>query len=91
MESKGPTLRPILKFLWRGSVLTNFSNKWEQKHRTPDTYHYVSNDYAILKKFIKLAENTKKLRQKRLFFSKESVENADFYKPALNKIMTTYE
>ena len=43
------------------------SNKWEQKHRAPDTYYCVNNDYAMLKKVCKTyiefnteqAENTK--------------------------------
>ena len=28
---------------------------------------------------------------KKISFSNKSIENADFYKPALNKIMTTHE
>ena len=31
--------------------LISVSNKWEQKHRAPDTYYYVNNDYARLKSF----------------------------------------
>ena len=52
-----------------------------------------------VKKFIKLTSNSTQNKQKTQkaqkdkmnCFPKESVENADFYKHALNKIMTTYE
>ena len=39
-------LRAVIKYLWCGSVLTNFSNKSEQKHWAPDTYH-TKNGFAI--------------------------------------------
>ena len=37
------------------------------------------------------AENIKSAERRKTKFLKESVENADFYKPVLNKIMTTHE
>ena len=37
------------------------------------------------------AENTKCAERQKTSFPKESVGSADLYKPALNKIMTTYE
>ena len=47
------------------------------------------------KAYIKLdteeAKTQKAQKNKKTSFPKESVENADFYKPALNKIMTTHE
>ena len=66
--------------------------------RVLDTY-YVNNDYANVKKFMKLASNstlnrlkTQKAQiDKKTSFPKKSVENANFYKLVLNKIMTTYE
>ena len=67
------------------------------KNRVPDTYYYVNNDYAIVIKLTlkfdkEQAEKTISSRkQKTTSFPKESVENADFHKLALNKIMTTRE
>ena len=66
--------------------------------RVLDTY-YVNNDYANVKKFMKLASNSTSNRlktqkaqiDKKTSFPKKSVENANFYKPVLNKIMTKYE
>ena len=37
------------------------------------------------------AENKKLRKTKKTSFPKESIENTDFYKPALNKIMTTHK
>ena len=37
------------------------------------------------------AENTKSAERQKTSFPKEQVENADQYKPVLNKTMTTYE
>ena len=37
------------------------------------------------------AENTKSPERQKTSFSKESVENPDWYKLVLNKIMTTHE
>ena len=69
-----------------GYLYFDISNKWEQKHRAPDIYYYVNNDYAVLKSLYKLiefvteqAEKTNSQRDKKTSFSKESVENADFY------------
>ena len=42
----------------------------------------------MLKSYI---EFRKAQKDKKTSFSKELVENADFYKPVLNKIMTTHE
>ena len=52
-----------------------------------------------VKKFIKLTSNSTQNRQKtqqtqkdkKTSYRNESVENADFYKPASNKIMTTHK
>ena len=70
-----------------------FRNKWEQKHRVPDTY-YVNKDCEDVIKFMKVTSNLtqcKKRRNTKTRLPKETVENADLYKPALNKIMTTHE
>ena len=53
----------------------------------------------MLLKFMKITPNSTQNRQKRqksaerqkTSFPEESVENADLYKPALNKITTTHE
>ena len=56
---------------------------------------YWNNDYANVLKFMKIIWNSTHNRQKtqkrtewqkKLVFQKESVENADLYKPVLNKI-----
>ena len=38
-----------------------------------------------------IQRNAKSIKRQKISFTKESVENADLYKPVLNKIMTTYE
>ena len=49
----------------------------------------------VCKSYIKFnteqAENIKSAERRKTKFLKESVENAGFYKPVLNKIMTTHE
>ena len=65
-------------------------NKREQKHRVPDIY-YINNDHANAIKFMKAISNLTQCKNRRKSFPKESVENADLYKPVLNKIMTTHE
>ena len=91
-------LRARVKCLWRVLFYQIISNKWEQKHREPKTY--IINDYAMLKRFKSLyrilhrtsKKKHKKLRKtKKTSFPRELVENADFYKPVLNKIMTSHE
>ena len=67
---------------------------WEQKHKAPGTYYYVNNDYAMLKSLHRIRHRTgrkQKAQKDQNSFPKESVENADLSKPALNKIMTTHE
>ena len=70
-----------------------FQTKREQKHRAPDTYYYVNNDYAMPTS--NSAQNRQKAQKgqknKKTSFPKESVENADFYKPILNKIIIAHE
>ena len=53
-------------------VLQIVSNKWEQKHRAPDTYYYVNNDYKAYIEFdTEQAENTKGSgKTKKLVFQK---------------------
>ena len=62
--------------------------------RTPGTFYYV-NSGKVYKTYIEFdteqAENTKNSERQKTSFSKESIENADFYKFVFNKIMTTYE
>ena len=36
-------------------------------------------------------KNVKRAERRKTIFSKESVENADFRKPVLNKVMTTHK
>ena len=51
--------------------------------------------YEVYEDYIELdteqAENTKSPERQKTSFPKESVENADLYKPVSNKIMTTHE
>ena len=66
-------------------------------HRVPDTY--VNIDYYAMQMlqslwrlhWIKFDTTQKSAKNKKTRFPKESVENADFCKPVLNKIMTTQE
>ena len=68
------------------------------KHRVPDTY-YINNDCTNDRKYMKITLNSTQKRQKntksagrqKTSFPKEKVENADLYKPVLNKIMSTEE
>ena len=61
---------------------------------------YLNSDYANVIKFMKIISNSthnkqktqkRAERQKRTSFPKESVENADLYKPILNKIMAAHK
>ena len=71
----------------------------ENKNRTPDTYYNINNDYAMLKKFIKLTsystqnrEKTQEIQKdKKTSFPKETVENVEPSQPVLNKIITTHQ
>ena len=40
---------------------------------------------------VEQAENTKSSERQKTTFSKESIENVDFYIPVLNKTMTTHK
>ena len=74
-------------------TISLFRNTWEEKHRVPDTC-YINNDRANVITFMYVSSNwhdAKNAEIQTTSFSKESVENADLYKPVLNKIMTTYE
>ena len=65
----------------------------EKRNRVPDTC-YINNDRANVITFMYVSSNwhdAKNAEIQTTSFSKESVENADLYKPVLNKIMTTYE
>ena len=67
--------------------------KSENKNTVPDTC-YIINDRAIVIKFMNVRSNStqcKKQKYKKLVSQKESLENADLYKPVLNKIMTTHK
>ena len=83
-------------FMTQYLFLQNDPDKWEQKHRAPDTYH-KNIDYANVMKFMKIniefdteqVENTKSAWRQKTSFPKESVENEDLYIPVLNKVMTT--
>ena len=72
------------------------SDKQEQKHRVPDLY-YINDNYTNLVKSygdhieFRTGRKHKKRRQTKSSFPKEQVENADLYKPILNKIMTKEE
>ena len=55
---------------------------------------YVNNDHGNVIKFMKITSNlhnTKSVEPPKTSFPKKSVENADLYKPVLNKIMTTHK
>ena len=47
--------------------------------------------WRIHRTFHEQAEKTKCTERQKTSFPKESVENVGLYKPALNKIMTTYD
>ena len=66
------------------------------KHRLADTY--INNDYANVVKFLKIhriphrtGRKQKKRRTTKTSFPKEAVENADYYKSVLNKVIPTHE
>ena len=66
--------------------------KSENKNTVPDTC-YIINDRANVIKFMNVRSNStqcKNQKYKKLVSQKESLENADLYKPVLNKIMTTH-
>ena len=71
--------------------------KWEQKHRVSDTC--INIDYYAMQMlsslwrlhWIQIDTTQKRVTKRKNRFQKESVENADFYKPVLNKIMTIHE
>ena len=75
-----------------------FSITWYPSAQNKNT-EYLNNNYANVIKFIKIISNstynrqkTQKIRKtKKTSFPKESVENADLYKPVLNKIMTAHK
>ena len=67
------------------------------KNRVPDTY-YINNDYTkgakVYEDYVEFrtGKNRKKCKKiKKTNFLKEYVESTDFYKPVLNKVMTTEE
>ena len=70
----------------------------ESKTRVLDTY-YINKDSANVIKFMKIKSNSTHNRQKtrkstdrqKITFPKELIENADFFKHVLNKIMTRHE
>ena len=81
----------MLKVLWHVSVLINCFKWWEQNC-------CVNNDYAMIESLWGFTSNstqsrhkTQKAHRDKTSFSNESVENADFRKPVLNKIMTSQE
>ena len=55
----------------------------------------ICKGWKVYESYIKFnteqAEKIKSAERRKTKFLKESVENADFYKPVLNKIMTTHE
>ena len=77
--------------------LFQVSENKNSQYPTPTTnsYYIDSCYYKVCKDYIEFdteqAENTKALKDKKTSFPKESLENADLYKPVLNKIMTTHE
>ena len=85
-------LRALLKLFW-GDICFNklLQNTWHLLLWKLWLYN--------VKKFIKLTSNStqnkqktqKAQKKKKTSFPKEFVENADFYKPVLNKIMTSHE
>ena len=65
------------------------------KHVHLPDKHWLCKYYKVYEDFIEFdteqVENTKSAERQKTGFPKESVENADLHKPALKKIMTTYE
>ena len=78
-------------FLTRYVFLQIVSNMGEHKCRVPDTI------YANVIKFMRVTSNSTQNRQKTRNARKDQklvsqkIENADLYKPLLNKIMTKHE
>ena len=68
------------------------SENKNKQYLTPP--YYTSNDFANVLKFMKVTSNSaqckKAQKNKKLVFKKKSVENADLYKPVLNKIVQLF-
>lgn len=72
--------------------MTNGFNKSKQIHSTIDTY--ISNDYTNVLKSIKMTSYSKQYRQKAKKTERQktlSVDNADLFKPVLNKKIAMHE
>ena len=90
-------LRAIIKFLWR--YLSHKLFQWEvisENINTTLCKLWLYKSYKSLWRLLLRIQNRQKTQKaqkdkKKTSFPKEKVENRDWYKPVLNKVMTTQE